>query len=789
MRSFTGVALAALSLCLVCDRPVQSASAVRPPEIQRSLDAARDSFVATDYVRARQIYIKALQNFPNMRDFDRASILIGLGNCDLLSRRYSDALRHYEAASELAQGARFVDHQLVIATNKSTVYRRMADTRSALRVMQAVETLIPRSGNSLIVTQLATVNRDIAFPQSLSLYSMALDLAAAKGERREETVIWNQIGTAFEERGQLVEADRAYTEAFRIRLLTGRRNLQASYFYLGRLRWKQGDFHSAIKLLEIARNLAGTPDAQIQLPYIHHALARACYSDGQIGRAFMEFEAAFQAMREWRLQVLPAESFRIASETFSQRIFTDYVDAGMALYSKTSNDTLAARMLEVAEDSRNWLAQQMLVEQKQLPPEYWQTVRLYRTALARSLGSTDSAAIADAEQHRLRLSELEARLGIETEQQNFSHKISEKARSGNALTGLRRKLKPSEVFLSFQSGTDSTYVWAVTADRFEAHRIAGSKELETKVEKFRDALSQRDTEARQLGYALSEAVLGPLSGTVRGKREWILSLDGPLFNLPFAALPEGDGWLGERHALRVSSSALLTQSRPDENVTDGFVAVADPVYNRADSRRVFQDGNSTDELPRLPGTAREAAACAKAWGRDSQARVMTGTDVQRDALVNSVAARPAILHLAAHVVPHPTFPDQVLVALGLQQSGEMEYLTPSDIAFSRMHVGLVTLSGCGSGRGAALPGLGLFGLTRAWLTAGATAVVASHWPIADDSGELLSAMYERLGQTTGRLTTSKVADALQAAQIRMIQSGGWRSDPLYWSAFAVIGKD
>jgi hypothetical protein len=47
--------------------------------------------------------------------------------------------------------------------------------------------------------------------------------------------------------------------------------------------------------------------------------------------------------------------------------------------------------------------------------------------------------------------------------------------------------------------------------------------------------------------------------------------------------------------------------------------------------------------------------------------------------------------------------------------------------------------------------------------AGATAVVASHWPIADDSGELLAAMYERLGQTPERLSASKTADALQAA--------------------------
>jgi CHAT domain-containing protein len=50
-------------------------------------------------------------------------------------------------------------------------------------------------------------------------------------------------------------------------------------------------------------------------------------------------------------------------------------------------------------------------------------------------------------------------------------------------------------------------------------------------------------------------------------------------------------------------------------------------------------------------------------------------------------------------------------------------------------------------------------------------------------------MYERLGGTTGRLSPSEVAVALQAAQLRMIDAGGWRADPVHWAAFTVIGKD
>jgi CHAT domain-containing protein len=158
-------------------------------------------------------------------------------------------------------------------------------------------------------------------------------------------------------------------------------------------------------------------------------------------------------------------------------------------------------------------------------------------------------------------------------------------------------------------------------------------------------------------------------------------------------------------------------------------------------------------------------------------------------VLDAIAKRPAVLHLAAHVLPHPQSPDQVLIALGLQPDGMANYLSPADIAAARTPVGLVTLSGCGSAAGAALPGLGLFGLTRAWLVSGASAVVATHWPIADDSGEIMAAMYGELGTNLGHITASEVAKALQAAQIRMAESSGWRSDPAYWSAFTVAGKD
>jgi hypothetical protein len=69
-----------------------------------------------------------------------------------------------------------------------------------------------------------------------------------------------------------------------------------------------------------------------------------------------------------------------------------------------------------------------------------------------------------------------------------------------------------------------------------------------------------------------------------------------------------------------------------------------------------------------------------------------------------------------------------MIALSLSRPGDLQLLSPLEIARFKFNAGVVVLSGCSSGRADVLPAAGLMGLTRAWLAGGARAVVASHWP-------------------------------------------------------------
>jgi CHAT domain-containing protein len=275
----------------------------------------------------------------------------------------------------------------------------------------------------------------------------------------------------------------------------------------------------------------------------------------------------------------------------------------------------------------------------------------------------------------------------------------------------------------------------------------------------------------------------------------VLSLDGPLYELPFAALSRRTGtrseYLIERHSLRVIPAIeMLGWSSGTAGWTQRFVAVGDAIYNGADPRRKSTiHARSEDSLARLPGSADEIRKSAEAWGIDKEPVLLTGRAVNEQTLRDALQLRPAVLHFATHVVKHAASPDQVLIALGLQDNGEAGYLGPAEVASMKHAIGLVTLSGCGSGQGSALPGLGLFGLTRAWLMAGARSVAATYWPIADDDGRLVSTFYQKLRQLKSSLAAPEVAEAMRQAQIEMLQSGGPRAHPAYWAAFFVLGKE
>ncbi|MGB8647934.1 MAG: CHAT domain-containing protein [Anaerolineae bacterium] len=132
-----------------------------------------------------------------------------------------------------------------------------------------------------------------------------------------------------------------------------------------------------------------------------------------------------------------------------------------------------------------------------------------------------------------------------------------------------------------------------------------------------------------------------------------------------------------------------------------------------------------------------------------------------------------ILHLATHAVINPRSPHSSHIMLADRD------LTVLDVLDLELNARLVTLSGCSSAEGQAGHGDELLGLARAFLYAGARALVASLWAVEDESTALLMTnFYANL------IEGESIAQALRQAQLTLHRQG---LAPFQWAPFIALG--
>ena len=115
----------------------------------------------------------------------------------------------------------------------------------------------------------------------------------------------------------------------------------------------------------------------------------------------------------------------------------------------------------------------------------------------------------------------------------------------------------------------------------------------------------------------------------------------------------------------------------------------------------------------------------------------------------------------------------------------MGLLGPKDIVARPVTASLVVMDGCRSAQGDSLPSAGLMGLTRAWIGAGAAAVVATRWDVADDAAEsLMIHFYTALRTSRER----GAAYALRDAQMAVLRGADGPRPPSRWAGYFLLSR-
>ena len=351
----------------------------------------------------------------------------------------------------------------------------------------------------------------------------------------------------------------------------------------------------------------------------------------------------------------------------------------------------------------------------------------------------------------------------------------------------------------------AAYVIAITRSWMAVVPLGSSDEIEARCAKLLDMLD-RFGESLSLPFYQSEAasvydlLLRPVwcsaGSALDSVRHLVIAPDGVLHRLPLDLLVEEIhearlwrevDFLARRFSMEHTPSATVFLDARRGRYRRGepgqlFVGFGDPAYSP-----LWQPA----PLERLPGTRRElhvVSELVRAFAPASDGdpvRLFMDSEAQKDRLADAdLLSQAGYVHLACHgTAATPPYEEGALYLAQVEDSTPVQsVLTYREVMDLRTSARLVVLSACESGLGVLTRGEGVQGLTRAWLFAGAEAVVASQWRVDDDAtAEVIAQFYRALLAHVG-----SPANALAIAK-RAATASERFACPVFWAAFVLTG--
>jgi CHAT domain-containing protein len=519
-----------------------------------------------------------------------------------------------------------------------------------------------------------------------------------------------------------------------------------------------------------------------------YGYGRALLASGRPAEAIPWFESAIKLSEHVRLQI-PDVARRAAYMSDSVKIYESLVEAILAGRSDVGEADVA-RTLEIAEAARGRAMADQLAEARLRGKDSGlRGLMKLETERSGRLTSVQRKVLqaADDSERTVLLAELS---GVETDYANYITRLRREQPAYAHISHpdrlsarqIREGLRPGDVFVEFLCSDSVGFAWIMSRDRLAVYRIPSRAALESGVRLLRSlSLAGDDSAARRVGTSLFRQLLGPGEAILAGASRLIIAPDGPLLRLPFALLSaDGRQWLVQDYALSLAPSAsILSQLSAAPRATSAAPILAfASVPGLASSRGAGVFAPGAIPLDGLPNAAREAADVSSLFAGGA---VRIGGAAREHDVKSIVPDSYRILHFATHAIVDEVVPRRSAIVLQGDQSDD-GLLQLHEISGLQLGADLVVLSACQSYSGRAVRGEGLASLGRAFLQAGARAVVAAVWDVDDQtSPDLMRAFY-------AALAGGAAPDAaLRTAQLQMIRAGGPTAATQAWAGFTVTG--
>lgn len=603
------------------------------------------------------------------------------------------------------------------------------------------------------------------------------------------------LGQAYDRQGSVGRAKSHYSEALDgFTRLEDRVNQAAVYYALGKLELKQKNYDRASNYLKQSIDVTEN--------------VRRVSTSKDLTTAF--------------------------SATVQDR-YDAYIECLMKQHEKQPERGFAIRAFETSELARARTLSELLlaVQAPEVDPQLAARQRSLRQRLR--IKENDKIALLAKKDSQEEVKALEAETAqLEAEYKEVNETIRSRFPSYNELSkptawDLRQIQETilrddDAVLLEYSAGTENSYAWVISRDGFKSYPLPPQKVINEAVQRVYSLSSTApvasgETELAHATTKLSKLILEPVASSLN-KPRIIVVADGSLNYIPFqllsASATANEPLISKYEVINVPSASILGQLRQEKQKrrprSKILAAFGDPVfpsnyaqYKNSNSGELLAVAKTEVSEPwRLAWRSVEVNADTfdpsviqpLAYSKlelknlsdiaGPESFVARGFDASRQILETTDLSNYSILHFATHGLLDPKNPEfsgfflSMVDATGRPQNG---FITMQDVYRLQAPVDLVVLSACRTGLGKDVRGEGLIGLTRGFMYAGASSVVASLWKVDDEAtAELMKHFYANMLQKGMR-----PAEALRAAQNTLRQDPHWQS-PHFWAGFTLQGE-
>ena len=765
--------------------------------------------------------------------------LIGLGTILRDRMQFQDALTHYQQAADIAEKGNVPQGQRVAFAQIGTVYTMAGQYGEALRFYEKAVKIMAEekaADGGLWLSLAITYGKLGQIEPALHYAQRALTWFETQNQRQRQADALSTLGMIADDQGRAcksyyVRALSMYQQASDIYAdLCLPRDLAGALNNIGVTLQHLGDYQQALEKLNEALKRAQKTGAEMlqgkvltHLGETYFALATAAASDDlkdrQLAQAFAYLMQANQLQQQlddqanrWLTlsqlgQIYELQGKIPAAQTAYREAIALVEDALTFAANDDVTISLGAQIAATYQRLVGLLAQQGAVAEAfgmseqarartfldhagNLRPDSQQAMKprvsveksrlLHLTEIRRRLAAERGKSAEQRDQETI--ASLQAALA--SAEKDYEAILVEMKRHypeyasfirvmPPEIEDIQAKLDDDAALLAYFVTPAATFAFILTHQ--PALRMFTLNVTEPRLRTFVETLHRQSLYSTDLDQTalqdLYAALIAPLKAALPVKTKTLgIIPHGVLHYLPFAALTDGARYLSDDYALFTLPSASvfpLLQQKRKPHTNKMLVLAASSLADKTVST--------------VPYTALGADWIARSCGSHVQISTYVSDAIRQDATetrLKASAGEAEFIHFAAHGELNTNSPllSAILLSPDTENDGRIEVHEIYEL--NLQHTNLVVLSACQTQPGKQSEGDDMIGLTRAFMSAGAPAVVSTLWKVDDQATAFLMAAFYR------NLSWRDTAAALQAAQRQLRQH---YPQPYYWAGFVLNG--